>query len=194
MVAGITSVDAVVAVLVDRHVEGDTFGDQEVGEVHGVLHMHVVIGATMDEEELTLELLRYLEGGGRLVARGVLLWCAHEALRVDRVVVAPVCDGGDGDTSLEDTLAVAQTHQRHVATEAPAVETDAVSIDVGLLAEPLRCRDLVFDLLHTEVEVGALTPLLTASARTTWIDADDDVALAGEYLLPAETEGIEYLL
>ena len=32
--------------------------------------MHVVIGATMDEKELTLELLRYLEGGGRLVPVG----------------------------------------------------------------------------------------------------------------------------
>ena len=89
---------------------------------------------------------------------------------------------------------MAQTHQRHVATEAPAVEADAVGVDVGLLAEPLRCSDLVFDLLHAEVEVGALTPLLTASARTAWVDADDDVALTGEYLLPAEAEGIEYLL
>ena len=89
---------------------------------------------------------------------------------------------------------MAETHQRHVATEAPSIEADAPSIDVGLLSQPLSSGDLVFDLLHPELEVGTLAPSLTTSARTTGIDTDDDIALARQDLLPSQAEGIEYLL
>jgi hypothetical protein len=54
MVCGVSPTDPVILVGIDLHLELISGLNQGLGKIHGVLVMHVVITATMNEQEFSL--------------------------------------------------------------------------------------------------------------------------------------------
>ncbi len=191
---GVATVDAVVTVGVELHLEGLIQLYQLLGIFGAVLEVDVVVGHAMHEQEAAMQLLSAAEGGGEAVVLAILLGRAHEAFAVDGVVVAPVGDGSHGHTGAEHGTPFAHAHQRHVATEAPAPDADALLIHVALLTEP-ECRlHLVACFEIAQLEVGTLRELCSPASCAASIHTDHDVASGGHVGLPRDAKLVEHLL
>ena len=146
MIAGIAAIDAVVAVGVDELAEVFV-GINESGDVlGGVLIVHVVIGQTVTEQQGSAELIDTGDGTDAVVAIGVLVGRAHEALGIDGVVEAPARGRGDGDAAAEYGPPFAHGHQRVPAAIAPAPNGDVLFVDIALLSQPQGSFHLVLGL------------------------------------------------
>src|SRR5205807_198081 len=66
--------------------------------------------------------------GAALVAAGVILRQAHVALRVDGVVIAPVCHRRPSNPGVEQSWRVAERIQRHESAIAPTIDPDPAGI------------------------------------------------------------------
>ena len=88
MVTGVAAGDVMVAVVIGEHHERLAGLHQCFGILHGVAEVDVVVGRAVANQELAMQLvgLAYRTAG---VSGGVFLRGAHEAFRVDRVVVTP---------------------------------------------------------------------------------------------------------
>ena len=73
----------------------------------------------------------------------------------------------------------------HVATEAPAMYTDAVAIDVGQALEKLCTFNLVLALLNTKVAEGGVFKLQASVGTAAVVKTEDDVAAVGHIEVPA---------
>ena len=196
VLARVAPVDGVVAVGVEVHVELVAELHECLGEFGGVLEVDVVVGHSVDEEEVAVDFLVAVERRA-VVAGGILLRCAHESLGIDGVVESPVGDGGNGYATVEDFTAFAHGHEGVESAEAPSPDGDACLVHVGELAEPDGGLDLVARFEVAEFHVGASLEVGAPAAGAASIDADDDVALLGQMLLPHESaeesvvEGVE---
>ena len=94
---GVATVDAVVAVGVDCHVELFVGLDKAFCQLVGVLYVYVVVCSTVAEKEVAFELADVVHGGIGVVAGSILCGRAHVAFGVNGIVVAPIGDGGYGD-------------------------------------------------------------------------------------------------
>ena len=88
MVAGVATVDGVVAVGIGELEEVLVGMDEGFGVLSHIAIVHIVVGRAVDDEKAAAEVLGTGDGAA-VIAFGVLLGCAHEALGVDGVVVAP---------------------------------------------------------------------------------------------------------
>ena len=194
MHARVAAEDAVVAVGIDLHVELLAQLNQMFGILGTVLVVHVVVGHAVYQQEVSVQFVGTGEGRRCLVALGVLLRRAHEAFAIDGVVVVPVGHSCYGHTCLEYGSTLAHTHDSHVATEAPAPDTDAVLVHVGQAAQVEGRLHLVAGFFDAQVQVGAFLEVGTASACASSVHANYNVALRSHERLPADAEGVEHLL
>ena len=88
MVAGVATVDGVVAVGVGELAEVLVGVHEGFGVFCHIAVVYVVVGRTMDDEQTAAQVLGTRDRTA-IIAFGVLLGCAHETLGVDGVVVAP---------------------------------------------------------------------------------------------------------
>ena len=106
MVTGVATGDVMVAVVIGEHHERFAGLHQCFGILHGVAEVDVVVGRTVANQELAMQLvgLAYRTAG---VSGGIFLRGAHEAFRVDRVVVTPASRRSHGYSGGEDGTAFA---------------------------------------------------------------------------------------
>ena len=90
----------------------------------------VVVGKTMADEEGTMQFRCTCYRVHLVISRGILLGCAHEALGIYSVVIAPASGRRDGYSSLEHGATLRHRHQGVPSTIAPSPYTDAVLVDV----------------------------------------------------------------
>ena len=129
VVAGISAVDAVVAVGVGELAEVLVGLNECLGILRRIAEVDVVVRKAVDEKQLAAELVGTADGTD-VVARSVLVRCPHKALGVDAVVVAPAGGSGYGNACSKDGTSLAHAHQGVEASVAPAPDGDAVLIDV----------------------------------------------------------------
>ena len=130
MVTGVATGDVMVAVVIGEHHERFAGLHQCFGILHGVAEVDVVVGRTVANQELAMQLvgLAYRTAG---VSGGIFLRGAHEAFRVDRVVVTPASRRSHGYSGGEDGTAFAHAHQCVEASVTPTPDTDTRGINVG---------------------------------------------------------------
>ena len=122
----------------------------------------------------------------------VLLRCEHIALGVNRVVVAPVGDGGHGNGGGKRIFGICDAHQRLVSSIAPAVDAYARTVDTGEGGDVAAGVDLVDGLAVAEVLVDAVHELATAGTGAASVNTGHDEAVVGEVLHPAGLPGVQY--
>ena len=148
---------------------------QRVDQLERVVRMHVVVDHAVQEQQVARELARVLDAAARVVAFGILLRRAHIALGVDRVVVAPVGGGRDGDRGLERVAAQDHRGGRHVAAVARAGDADARAVDVRARLGEMRDRSgLVVEVDLAELEVRRGFEGLSAVRRAAVVDRHRD--------------------
>ena len=85
--------------------------------------MHVVIACTAHYQELGIKVACPEQSGSGVISGLVLLGSGHITLGVDRIVVAPVGDGGHGDTGLEGSVRVCQLNRGMAPATGPRSHT-----------------------------------------------------------------------
>ena len=88
VVAGVAAIDGVVAVGVGELAEVLVGMDEGFGVLCHVAEVHVVVGKAVDDKQASAKVLGAGDGAA-IVTLLVLLGGAHEALGVNRVIVAP---------------------------------------------------------------------------------------------------------
>lgn len=84
----VATVDVVVAIGVDVHVELLVGLHQGFAVFVGIAHVHIVVGRAVDEQQVAAELRGTLQGVD-VVSGCILLRCAHVAFGVYGVVISP---------------------------------------------------------------------------------------------------------
>lgn len=153
---------AVVFVGVDLHFKVFSGFDEGGGVGEGVLEMDVVVGGTVDEEEVALQPVGEAEGRAEVVIGEILVGRAHKTFGIDGIVETPVGYGGDGDAGPEDAVAAAQAHQGIESAITPAPDGDSVGVDVGESGEMAGGGDLVVRFGEAELEVGVFAEFFAA--------------------------------
>ena len=126
-----------------------------LGVFGGILEMNVIVGKSVADEQRSMELCGTGYWVYLVISRLVLLRSAHVTLGIDRVVVAPTSWRSNSHSSAEHRTTFAHAHKSIPASIAPSPHSDAVLIDVGLLAEP-QCRlNLVESLFLSKAKIGA---------------------------------------
>ena len=90
-----------------------------------------IVVVTRDDLQTALQVLGLGDKAGLGVALGIALGRAHIALTVHHLVPLPVDDGPTGHADLEHVGIVGDERDGHKAAERPAVDTQAVCVDVG---------------------------------------------------------------
>ena len=168
-----------VAVRVDVHIKLLVGLYQGFAVFAGIAEVNIVIGSTMHQEQLTVELVYPVHGRRSFVTFHVFLRSTHETFGIDGIVETPVGRSGYGYTCLEYRRTFAHRHQCGVSTEAPSPDADVLGIHIRECAEVKGCFHLVAGFLHTEVHVSTFLEFSTTSTGTTSVYTDGDKAVIG---------------
>lgn len=122
--------DAVVAVRVREHTEIFVSLNECLRVFRCVAEVYVVVCQSLTEQQVSAQLGR-TGNGTYIVALGIFLGRAHEAFRIDGVVVAPAGGRCYGNACGKNRTPLAHAHQGAEAAEAPSPNAYAVFVDVG---------------------------------------------------------------
>ena len=152
--------------------------------------MHIVVGHSLQQQQLALELARVLHATSRVVALRILLRRAHVALGVDGVVVAPVGRRRARHAGGEDITAANHANCRHVAAVTVPRDADARGVDVrACCREMLHRGGLIIGVGLTELQVRAAFKGLSATRCSAIVDDDQDESERGARIARIEPIG-----
>lgn len=210
-------VDGVVRVRKDVDVVVFYTGKVEfVEQGERVLHVHVVVGDAVHEEEADV----FGEGvdvvdGRVVVAGGVVLGCVHVPFRVDGVcsnrlsfgrllrgeggrvtVESPICNGRNGHAIRECSPGILfQCLQSHEPAVTPPPDCDSLLVDVVFCCPNLGSFNLVVGFPISEVASDCDAGCPTDESCSSAVDSDDDVfEPGGNICLVIYGKALRYLL
>ena len=160
--------------------------DEFLDVLDGVLHVDVVVAGAVDEEQAAVEFGGGVDDGEVLVAFGEVGGQAHVALGVDRVVVAPVGDGCDGDAGAE-AVRVAEGVEGEGAAPTPTPPAEALGIKLRIAGKRgVDDGELIFKLHGSEVVVRGLGEVAAAHAGAAVVGMENGEAVLGEERIEEE--------
>ena len=124
MIAGIATIDTVVAVRINQLAKILIGLYQCIDVVGSIAEVDIVVGCSVTEHQGTME-LRCTGNGTVVVTRRILMRGAHEAFGIDGVVVAPRGGWCYGDATAEYFPTLRHGHQGIETAIAPAPDGDA---------------------------------------------------------------------
>ena len=124
VVAGVSTIDAVIAIGVDLHVKRLVGLHQRLRHFSAVAEMHIVIGSAVNEQEITMEFIHTSYGIDSVVV-SVFLGSTHITLGVNCVVILPVGRRSDSYSTTEHGTTVCHSHQSVETSKAPSPKCDA---------------------------------------------------------------------
>lgn len=166
-----------VAVRVDLHVELLVGLHESFGQFVCILHVYVVIGSSVAEQQISFQVGSPMDGGIVVVAFRVILRTAHVAFRVDGIIVTPVGHRSHGYGGREYVVSLHQAEGGHESAVTPAPDTDLGWIDVGLLGQPTGGGNHIVALDFTELEIGTFPEFFATGGCSAGVDASHDVTL-----------------
>ena len=92
--------------------------------------MHVVVGQSVADEQMSVEFLISVHRRD-VVSRRIFLRCAHIPLGVRAVVIAPVGDRSHSDPTAEDRSSLTHRHDGVESSETPSPDGYAFLVDKG---------------------------------------------------------------
>ena len=158
--------------------------DAGIEERETVLGHDGAVVVARDNLQLAFQVACLADKAALLVAFGVLLRGVHIALAVHHLVVFPVDDGAAGHADLEHVGVVGHQRDGHIATIRPAVDAEAVGIDVGQRLQVADTLHLVLHLHLSQLPEGGLLEVAATVLGASVVEDEDDVALLGHIGLP----------
>ena len=126
----LASADVVLVVWVDKVVDLLEVVDATLDKLQRVLPNDGIVLGAVDDEQMAFEVLGFVEQAVSLLAFWILLRGVHIALAVHNLIPLPIYDGAAGTAHLEH-LGVRQLQGNgHESSEAPALNTHTVLVNI----------------------------------------------------------------
>ena len=117
--------------------------NQRLNHLNAVLKVDIVVACAVNQQQRSMQFSSRLGYGRFVITFAVVLRQSEIALCVRRIVIVPIADGRDGNSSFEH-LGVRHRVQSHEAAIAPSPDRNVVVIKLGKLRQQLiQCRELV---------------------------------------------------
>ena len=158
-------------------------GEERRGQLQRVRGQDVVVGESVNQKERSLEFVCIRNQTRRFVWIGIRRRIAEVALRVVRVVEAPVRDRCSGDRSMESIGGSEHGESGEIAAKAPPTNRDPRHIGVWMDGcEFVEYGELVVEHRTRKVERNFSFPCATEPWRPRAVGDHDDEPLVGEPL------------
>ncbi len=151
--------------------------DTSLEEGEAVLWHYSHIVQALDNLQLALQVLCLIEQGGLPVTLWVGLWSVHIALAIHHLVPVPVDNRTACYAYLEHVRVVGHQRDGHESAEAPAVNTNLVSIYVRKRLQIFYTLHLVLHLNLSELAESSLLESLATVLASTVVEDEEQIAL-----------------
>ena len=190
----ISFLQEMVIVRVELHLKLLVGPYESIDVLHRLLHMHVIVCSTMDDEHIARYVLYMIEKGSVLISPVIHLRPTHITLRIGAIIQFPVRNRGDSHSGFERMSLGTHGHERLVSAITPAENSHAVRIYIVPPADIISRSDEVFRLFGTQVHVCLITPCTATAITTPTIHNEHGIALRHKRVLKALAPTIEYPL
>ena len=140
-----------------------------------------------DNLQLSLEVGSLVDERCLFVAFGIVLGGIHIAFPIHYFVPFPVDDRTTSHTHLEDIVVVGHQRNGHETAKRPAMNTDALFIDIGQRLKVFDSFHLVLHFNLSKLAESSLLEIPAAVFRASVVDDEHQIAFRGHIRLPATT-------
>ena len=151
----------------------------------GMLWHNSGIVETDDDLQTALEVLSLVDERRAGITLGIALWGIHIALAIHDLIPLPVDYRTSCHAHLEHIGVVGHQADGHESTEAPAMNSQALHVDIGQRAQEFDTLHLVFHLLLAQLAEGGLLEVAATILATTVVEDKEQIPLLRHVGLPA---------